>query len=591
MVMMTSSLKLAVRCGAVVLVAACGPESAAPLAGDTPDAGAGLDAGPADAPPADAPGPIERLDWRGERAAPFATTSVTIPSAELFALPGERFVTRSECRNLDGCTFTWRAPGDPVGLRRERMTSVTSSALSPDGRRAALVALDEIEQCDDGMLASQVARGTLQSLELATGAVELALPLRSNFWSASAFTPLSDWLFAAPIEGRACIASATRQLSVTPPFGPPPGLDAKLELVQAVDARRWVVLHGADLGLVDPLAPQSYRFLADDPSRFDVSRGWVHVYVGFADLAEEVISIPPNGVARQTVLRDEDWHPFGALGRWIRVCRIQQPEGYRDCRVVDAQGEVAPVNFRATFAPDHPDDVVLLSDGAVVFVGPVDGGGRAVQRLDVATGRREVLHPGDGALRSLGDGAAALLVQDGSAWLIEAGREELLAKQVSHVVSVPRLPVLVGRAPGRQDDVAALVLPAMDGRFTLAMLDVRARRLVTMTDDLFFVRPRGLPFAFNDGCGQPWTARLGGSVIEGLSQPAHQLFFVEGGAPATLWLVPIDLASPPRRLAELTGPPEGCHAPLASPAGDRFGFAENGPDGTTARITLSATSK
>jgi hypothetical protein len=128
------------------------------------------------------------------------------------------------------------------------------------------------------------------------------------------------------------------------------------------------------------------------------------------------------------------------------------------------------------------------------------------------------------------------------------------------------------------------------GRFTLAILDVRTRRLATVTDTLYFTPPPGSPFAFdfNDGCGQPWTTRSGGSVIEGLFQQPQHLFFVEEGTPATLWLLPIDLSAPPRRLAELAGDPGSCHAPLTSPNGRRVGFAENGAGGTTTQITLSS---
>jgi hypothetical protein len=155
------------------------------------------------------------------------------------------------------------------------------------------------------------------------------------------------------------------------------------------------------------------------------------------------------------------------------------------------------------------------------------------------------------------------------------------------VVSVPQPLPLFGRIPGRQDDVAALVISGEAGASSLAILDVRTRRLATVTDNLFVVAPRGSPFSFDDTCGQPWTTRSAGSVVEGLLEQPQLLYFVELGEPASLWLVPIDLSAPPRRLAELTAAPAACHAPLASPDGSRVGFAETGP-GQTTRITLSA---
>ncbi len=594
------TFKTSLRYVAVLLICACGDNS--PTRPDpSPDAGPGQDGGPdsipdldagmaSDAPPPDAPqiGPmLERIDWRTTRGPAIATTTVTLPTAELFAMSSAGFITRSACQNTPGCTLTWHDREGAPGRRREHMGSVTSSVLSPDGTRALFVALEEIEVCDDGRVERQVARGVLQVLDVATSETSFELALRTNTWSAPGFTQFNDWFFAAPIEGRACIASATGWRSTAAPFAPPAGLDGAAELVQVVDARRWLAFRGANLGLIDPLTAASFQFLADDPFQFDVTRGWVHVYLGFADLAQDVLSVPPSGAMRLTALRDQDWHSFGAMGRWVRVCRDPQVEGHRDCRVVDTQAEHAPINFRATFAFDHPDDAVLLVDGAVVFVGPLDDGSRAVQRIDLKTGRRETLHAGTGTLRPLGDGGAALLLQDGAAWLIEAAREELVAERVSHVVSVPRGSFLATRAAGRQDDLALLAIAADADQLTLAILDVRTRRLATVSDHVFFPSPRGLPFNFGDGCGQPWTTRHGGNVVEGLSQQPDQLFFVEQGTPATLWLLPIDLSAPPRRLAELTGDPVTCHAPLASPDRSLIGFAENGSDGATTRITLS----
>jgi hypothetical protein len=135
--------------------------------------------------------------------------------------------------------------------------------------------------------------------------------------------------------------------------------------------------------------------------------------------------------------------------------------------------------------------------------------------------------------------------------------------------------------------MAALVMTSELGQRSLAILDVRTRRLATVTDNLFFTPPLGLPFALTDTCAQPWTTRNAGGIVEGLLQHPQHLFFVEQGAPAALWVLPIDLSAPPRRLAELTGAPSACHAPLVSPDGRRIGFAENGPNQTT-RITLTA---
>jgi hypothetical protein len=559
-----------------------------------------IDAPPIDAPPIDAPptvAGVERLDWRTVRGAPIATSAVTLPSASLFSVSGGGFAA-SRCQSPPGCAFTWYDLSGTPGTQRDHMARVTTIAISPDGRQTQLVALDAIETCNDGQSIFQVSRGTLRLLDLATGAASFELPLRTNVIGVQGFTPLSDWLFTSPISGTACGSTTTEYRSTTSPFAPPQGLDATDQFVQQVDARHWLVARRVnnrdDFGVADPLTSGSFQSLAggDPDPFFDLTQRWVHVYQGFADLVRTVVSIPPTGPLRQTtVVSDQDWHSFGARGRWIRVCGLPKPSGaenFRDCRVIDAQGELAPVDFRIIFALSRADDAVLLNSGAIVFVGPTDDGSPAVQRLAFATGRREILHAGDGALQSLGDGAGALLLQSGSAWLIEAAHEELVADKVSQVVTVPQpLARALGRSPGRQDDLAVLVSSTSPGRFTLAILDVRTRRLATVTDNLYFTGQPGGPFSFDDHCGQPWTTRNGGTVPEGLFQQPQQLFFVEQGTPATLWLLPIDLSAPPRRLAPL-GSPALCHSPLASPDGRRVGFAEDSADGTTARITLSS---
>jgi hypothetical protein len=503
----------------------------------------------------------------------------------------------SECQNAPGCGFTWRDLSGASAVQRDHLARAANPSISPDGRQAQLMGLDAIENCSDSVGNFQVSRGTLRLLDLATGTARFEIALRTNLTTVQGFTPLGDWFFTSPIDGTACSSIRTEYLSTTSPFVPPAGLEATDAFVQEADAQRWIVARKVnnhdDLGLADPRTKGSFQSLAggDPDPFFDLTQGWVHVYQGFAQLVRTVVSSPPAGPLHPTaVADDEDYQSFGARGRWVRLCGLPKPTGnetFRNCRVIDAQGQRAPLDFRVTFALTRQDDAVLLTSGAIVFVGPTDDGSPAVQRIEFATGKRDILAPGDpgnGALLSLGDGAAALLIQGGAARLIDARRDEGVAEHVAQVVTVPQLTArALGRSPGRQDDLAVLVSSTGANQFTLSILDVRTRRVATLTDNLFFT---GSPFA-NDRCGQPWTTRSAGSVIEGVFEQPQQLFFVEQGATATLWVLPIDLSAPPRRLAAL-GDPVLCHAPLVSPDGRRVGFAEDSADGATTKITLSS---
>lgn len=556
---------------------ACGDNAPEP---EEPGPDAGVDGpgpqpdGPLpDGPPMPPSKDLKRLDWRTTRGAPYATTVVNVPASELYALSENSFVTRSGCSEQQGCTYSWRDLSGAEQARKERMINVTSSIISPDGRKALLVALDgAMQSCDDGELLHQIAAGTLQILDIATGAISFNLYLRSNVWSSPAFTPASDWFFAAPIDGNACFASTTGHRAVTSPNAAPPGLPSGSQFVKMIDLRHWLIFFNHNLGIADPLVAGSFTAIAESPDRYEVTRGWVNAFYGFGELAQEVASVTPQGVRKQTTFRDEDWFAFGSSGRWIRVCQFLSPAGYRDCRVADALAESPPRNFRVTITADHPDDAVLLADGAIIFVGPTPENTRAVYRLDLVSGQREFLHAGIGELRMLGDGEAALLIQSGTAWIIDKERDEKVADNVNHVLTNTRLPFAGFQ---RQDELAVLVLSKDGVRFSLAFLDVRSRKLATVTDKLYFTPRRGLPFFVFDNCGQPWTTRHGGRVVEGLAQTPQQLYFVEEGSPAAMWVMPADLSAPPRRLAELAGNPASCHTPLVSPSGGRLGFVED----------------
>jgi hypothetical protein len=587
-----SVLLLATCCGA------CGSDAGgradAPAAPDAPVPDAGSPVPDAAKPLPDAPldaaptGPLERLDFRDTRGPRLATTTARVPAGDLYALYEQGFVTTAGCTFPGGCTFTWFDEEGRVQRQRDKVVAVAATSASMDGRYALLLAADEVGTCgDDPESRPLVGRGTLQVLDLATAAPRFELALRTQFWSEPAFTPDSAWFFAAPVPDGQCRAPVLGRRSVVAPFGSPPGLGPEDELREVVDAHRWIAWRGTQLMVLDPFAadPDRGTVLAEGIERWDATDGWIHVYDGYSDLVQEVVSLHPTLGRKQTTLRDQDWWPFGASGRWVRVCGFLHSEHYRSCRVVDVLGEHAPVDFKVRAAPGAPEDAVLLgASGAVVFVDGDPAAARAVERIDLATGRRDRVLDGDARLRPLGAGAAALVRQDDRLWLVEADHQELVAEHVSGLLSMPSL---AGRARVRQDDLAVVVTATEPGAYTLTVLDLATRRLAMLTDRLDYAPHDQAPFAFDD-CGQPWITRVAGWPSESLGQNGRYLFFVEQATaadPGSLWLLPVDLSAAPRRLATLSHPVY-CNAPLATADGSRVAFLEDGIDGT-AKVTMA----
>jgi len=223
----------------------------------------------------------------------------------------------------------------------------------------------------------------------------------------------------------------------------------------------------------------------------------------------------------------------------VRVCSHVKEDATRLCRVVDASGELPPIdNLQVRLRQGGGDEGIVLSSGVVIYIGPTESGDDAVQRIVLATGEHSVVKAAAGGdLRPIGDGRAALLLQGDEAWLVGADREEKLADHVVFALTTPRA---LGRAALRQDDSAVLVTSEDHITFSLVVLDARARRVATLTDHLHFTDP---PVSFDD-CGLPWVTRKGGTVGDGQSQDAAQLYFVEEDG--SLSLVPIDLSARPR---------------------------------------------
>lgn len=128
-------------------------------------------------------------------------------------------------------------------------------------------------------------------------------------------------------------------------------------------------------------------------------------------------------------------------------------------------------------------------------------------------------------------------------------------------------------------------LAAEDHR--LWLFDLPTRRLVRLSDRLCYAPHVGHPYDFDD-CGVPRPMRSGGVPADLHRQDARLAFFLERPVGAAIlhsvWVVPLDLSTPPRRLGATM--PVSCNSPLASPYGRLVSLDVGGFDGTFSEITV-----
>jgi hypothetical protein len=532
--------------------------------GDNSTDGDGRDGGPARE--------IARIDWSAARGPALAAERVLVEERDVFAVHAGGFVTARGCDDAAGCELEWFDAHGGALAARARLAFPYATTVSPDARALLGVDADATGVCEpDG---SVVVDGRLELVDLASGAVLVSEAQRTNRFLAPAFSASGAWFRSDPIPGGACGADLARWRAVASPRAPAPILaDPSVYLLVELPGGRWAGYRGQSFGVADALATTSaagFEAWSEAIDGYDVAGGWLHAYDGYGDTTERVWAKAPDGRSyTKPVSDDRLWRGHGdAWGRFAVVCLDRGSARLaRACEVLDVTGALPA---RPIEIADAADRLAFLGGGAALAVKTLDAGGAVrVERLDLASGARAVVHAGDGALLPLGDGAAAILHHAGGALLVEADREEALVDgPLDQVLTLP--PDRTGaRRPVRQASLAVIVQATDVDRRSLLVFDLETRRLATLTDRLYFAPHRDDPFAYGD-CGQPWTLRSAGQPFEQLAQQARWMAFLEVPDPAgpyPVFVVPADLSAPPRRLGDVEPNPVHCHAPLASPDG------------------------
>ena len=143
--------------------------------------------------------------------------------------------------------------------------------------------------------------------------------------------------------------------------------------------------------------------------------------------------------------------------------------------------------------------------------------------------------------------------------------------------------------PLPQRDIAMIVRSPETGVFALDLFHLRTRQLVRLSDRIFYGPQQGWGLA-DESCGQPWVTRSVGDGSYTLTTPSRGFYFLEY-APwpewPSLFVAPLDLSAPPRRLNRVLSTVD-CHAPLLSLDGKHVGAMADSYDTEPHRTLHSA---
>ncbi|MBL8783327.1 MAG: hypothetical protein JNJ59_00385, partial [Deltaproteobacteria bacterium] len=449
------------------------------------------------------------------------------------------------------------------------------------------VAREAYERCGPGPAYPTVVRGTLELVDLASAETRWSQAIRTNVFSDPAFSATGRWFRSEALAPAQCGGALTTWRSTAAPHLPPTFDDPLFYLERELADGRWIGWHDETFGVADPARQSSFVAMGAKVEDFAVGDGWVHAFDGYGDTTEVVRALAPDGARHDlTLSTDFAWRGRAARGRWVEVCHnTERPEIDR-CTVFDVTG-VSP----SREVEVEPYSLVFLVGDVALFKGD-DDGENVLVRLELLTGDRQIVARGPGKLHLLGNQEAALW-QGTQVLLVEPTRTQIVFPgEVTQVVTLASAPKGADLDPGvgtspRQRQLATLIDSPEPGRFRLHLFDLATRRVVTLSDHLHYAPVLAAPLAA-DTCGQPWTLRSAGNTADGYDQSARTFFFVEADAASpgySLFVVPVDLTTPPRRLASVD--PTGCHPPLESPDGSLIVLADDASNGTSTRLTMA----
>lgn len=510
------------------------------------------------------------LDWLTVRGAPLAPVVEAELTGRPFALSDTTYALESEC-DAGACTYAWYADGGALLRRHVGLAPVATDSFSTDGTKFAAVEVTDRFVCSAMGSSLPLVEGTWGLYDGLTGERLVAHgPLVADPGVInSAFSSHGTIVRRERFDRATCEQVESTPLLTTPPYTTPevlvaiPSDPARPPYVEDDTADAQLIVStssglDAPVGLARPRDAASYVQLDRDHRLLRQSGGFLHVLGGFP--FSRLASVELGRQARNdTPLPSSEAYFSAAVfsRRWVMACAQDRP-GERRCDAVDGRGQRAR---RTTLVgPALPALAGALE--TAVYRTP-DGG---IEELDLVTGDRTTIDVPATTVRSVGVGDAFLLSDVDRAWGLTRGVPFRLGERVRAVYRGAT------QVEQPQSDVVLIVSSNETGSRTfLDLWNVREGRVARVTDELFFNPPFNAPFTADTQCGAPGFLRSLGPPSASASQPGrfiHFTTFVAGVQPKVqVFVVPADLSSPPRRLAELE--PDQCSPPLVSPSGRR----------------------
>ncbi len=556
-----------------------GPEDAG-SADAGPDAGAPADAGPDD------DGGVQLVDWLGVRGPALPATAEAELPGRAFALSDTTWAIESDC-DAGTCTLSWYGDGGVLLQRHQRLAPVATDPFSTDGTKFAAVEVDAGFLCVSPNLTVQLVEGTWGLYDAQSGdrLVSYGPTLVEPTLIYSPFTRWGTLVRRDRSDRATCGQIESTPLLTTPPYGVPEVLAA---IPSDPSAPPWVEDDTSDgqlivvsqagltspLGIARPRDPSSYLPIDADYREYFVTSGFLHVLGAYPFQRLSTLRLP--GRARhdaQLASTEIDFVAAAASGRWAVACSLRLVGGRR-CDAHDGLGERPTRTFRSDGLPAVAGGVELALYTAV------DGG---IVQLDLTTGSSQRVGVPATRARVVGLGGGLLLEDVDRVWGLQRGLPFRIGERKREVYTGAT------QVEQPQSQIVFVVSSNASGSLTyLDIWNVEQRKVVRVTDNLFFNPPFMLPFTADETCSAPGFLRSLGPPSTSAAQPGRWLHFTEFVPAAQpkirVHVLPADLSAPPRLIAELD--PDQCSPPLVSPSGRRVMLPVRTGNGIT-RAVLS----